>query len=76
VYSDSIIVDAIPQQTQSSDENDNYIKENGLVETKEKHLTRQQVVYMLKNRFKDDFGEWQSSKDQRVSKTRPLIQGV
>ncbi|CAB3981494.1 Hypothetical predicted protein [Paramuricea clavata] len=65
VYSDSIIVDAIPQQTQSSDENDNYIKENGLVETKEKHLTRQQVEYMLKNRFKDDLGEWKSRKDQR-----------
>ena len=71
VYSDSIIVDAIPQ---SSDENGNYINRNGnaiKVEAQEKHLTRQQVVHMLKDRFKGDFDEWQHGKDENVSNARP-----
>lgn len=76
MYSDSIIVDAVPQQTQRrSEKNDNYIKNNGKVpvvqvETQENQLSRQQVVHMLKNRFRNDFDEWQNRKDQRVSKTR------
>jgi hypothetical protein len=72
VYSDSIIVDAMPQQSQPPDENENYIKESGKiiqVETRENHLTRQQVVHMLKSRFKNDYDQWQSNKDRAVSDT-------
>ena len=73
MYSDSIIVDAVPQQTQRKpDENGNYIKNNGKVALQveaQENLSRQQVVHMLKNRFRNDFDEWQNRKDQRVSKT-------
>ena len=73
MYSDSIIVDAVPQQTQRKpDENGNYIKNNGKVALQveaQDNLSRQQVVHMLKNRFRNDFDEWQNRKDQRVSKT-------
>lgn len=68
----------MPQQTQRrSDENGNYFENNKKapvrqVETQENNLNRQQVVTMLKNRFKNDFDEWQSRKDQGVSKTRSL----
>ena len=73
MYSDSIIVDAVPQQTQRKpDENGIYIKNNGKVALQveaQENLSRQQVVHMLKNRFRNDFEEWQNRKDQRVSKT-------
>jgi hypothetical protein len=76
VYSDSIIVDAMPQQSQPPDENENYIKESGKiiqVETRENHLTRQQVVHMLKSRFKNDYDQWQSNKDRAVSDTSAIL---
>lgn len=68
VYSDSIIVDAIPRQ--NCDGNGNYINEHGKVvqvETQEKQLTRHQVVHMVKGRFKEDLDQWQQNRDQRVS---------
>ncbi|XP_028416628.1 uncharacterized protein LOC114540700 isoform X2 [Dendronephthya gigantea] len=67
VYSDSVIIDAIPQKTTLVDENDNYVRKNTKiiqVETQEKHLTRQEVVHMLKSRFKDDLSQYQTRKDQ------------
>ena len=73
MYSDSIIVDAIPRQTQPPDENENYVKKSSKViqmETEEKQLTREQVVHMLKNRFKNDFDEWQNRKEEKVSHKR------
>ena len=66
----------MPQQTQAPDENKNYVKESGKViqvETGDNHLTRQQVVHMLKNRFKNDYDQWQNNKDRTVSKARLLV---
>lgn len=78
VYSDSIIVDAIPHQKKTaSNVGQHYVKENenknqeNVVKSdefnsQEQHLSRDEVIHMLKSRFKDDLEDWQN-RDQRVS---------
>ena len=79
VYSDSIIVDAIPQQKiRQCDLTGHYVKENGSknqenvmngFQSPEQRLTRNEVIHMLKSRFKDDLEDWQT-RDRRVRKCR------
>lgn len=79
MYSDSIIVHAAVPQRKKNNSGDRYVEANADSKkenlqkvkhmdsrTQEQSLTRNQVVNMLKSRFKDDLEDWKQ-RDQRVS---------